>query len=77
MMTSAMGSGWQVNAQTEQLQVLPNGQVGEVVVISFTTALGHAGTVTIPKAQYQNLDLVRQTIGAQAAHVDAVAQLTG
>jgi hypothetical protein len=69
--------GWKVTAQTEQMQLLDSGQVGDVVVISFVTPLGNHGTVTLAKAQYQNPDLVRQTIADQVAHVDAISQMTG
>ncbi len=76
MDTTSNGPGWTVNGQQEQTIILPNGQVQDVMVITFTLANGTVGVVNVPMAGY-NVDNVRAAIAAKAAQLHAVNQLTG
>lgn len=76
MDTANTGPGWTVNGQQEQTVILPNGQVQDVMVITFTLTDGTVGQVSVPMAGY-NVDNVRAAIAAKAAALHAVNQLTG
>lgn len=66
---------WKVTAQQETSEIDANGQLVPVISVGFVTGRGVAGTVTIPKSQY-NVDTVRDAIMERAQTLDSIAQLT-
>ena len=70
------GSGWSVTSQREDIQLAPNGQVANGVVVTFTTASGIQGSVFVPNVDYTP-DRVRAMIAERVARMEAVHKLTG
>lgn len=75
-MPAQMQPGWRVTGQVERLQATPDGKVVSGVVVSFTTAGGHSGTVFVPDTLYDPAH-VAQAVQARAAVMDQVGQLAG
>lgn len=68
-------SGWTVTSSIPATNIDSAGRVIKGYQVTFTTGLGHTGTVFVPESQYQP-DMVRSAIKAQASIVDAVNTLS-
>lgn len=71
-----MANGWHVTGQVERQVMGPSGQFVPSIDVHFQTSTGVAGTITVPKQQY-NVDNVKERIDAYVAHLDAVSDLSG
>lgn len=67
---------WIVTGQNERDQVVPGSAPVKGQQVFFQTRLGQTGSVFIPYAEYTTANIVAK-VGAQAAQLDAVKQLTG
>lgn len=67
---------WTVTGQTERDQVVPGSAPVKGQQVFFQTQLGQQGSVFIPYTEYTTANIVAK-IGAMAAQLDAVKQLTG
>lgn len=67
---------WTVVSQVERNIIDPNGNVQDVVTVTYQLANGQQGSVNIPRASYGNVDYVKQAIGVAAAAMHAVNQLS-
>ena len=67
---------WTVTGQTERDQVVPGSAPVKGQQIYFLTRLGQQGSIFIPYTEYNTPNIVAK-IGAQAAQLDQVKQLTG
>lgn len=67
---------WTVTGQTERDQVVPGSAPVKGQQVYFQTRLGQQGSVFIPYTEYNTPNIVAK-IGAQAAQLDQVKQLTG
>lgn len=68
-------SGWTVTSSTPATNIDSSGRVIKGYQVTFTTGLGHNGTVFVPESQYQP-DMVRAAIKAQAVIVDQINTLS-
>lgn len=69
-----MSESWQVVSQ-RQTSTLLNGEFTEAMVVTFRTAAGVVGNVTVPLAQY-TAQYVKQLIDARVAEIGSVHSLT-
>lgn len=69
-------TGWTVGSQTETYEPGPNGQITRGVRVYFTLPSGVGGSVFIPEAQYNPVN-VRAAIAAKASMIADVSNLTG
>ena len=69
-------SPWSVEYQTETIGIGPDGKAVEGVKVGFATTEGVHGSVFLPKARY-NVVNVKQAIAEQYGHIKAVHGLTG
>lgn len=67
-------SSWQVVSQRQSSQLI-GGQFTEVMVVTFRTADGVVGDVSVPLSQY-SADHVRELIDARVAKIAEVHSLT-
>lgn len=67
--------GWTVIDQQERTGRLPNGSFGQVVRITYRTALGVVRSVDIDADTYRNVDAVKDIIDAEATRTDEIASL--
>lgn len=67
---------WTVTGQQERDQVVPGSAPVKGQQVYFQTKLGQQGSVFIPYAEY-NIPNITAKIGAMAAQLDNVKQLTG
>lgn len=67
---------WTVTGQTERDQIVPGSAPVKGQQVFFQTRLGQQGSVFIPYTEYNTANIVAQ-VGAMAARLDAVKQLTG
>ena len=70
-----MSDSWQVTGQ-RQTSLMQNGQFVEAMQVSFTTASGVSGHVTIPLQTYSQAT-VKEAIDKRVALIDPVSSLTG
>lgn len=78
-MTSAGNpNSWTVSSQRETMEQDPTSNVVTAGWrIYFTTGAGQTGSVFVPNAIYQNVDMVKQMIADQVKTVTAVSNLSG
>lgn len=75
-MAPAMASAsWSVTSQQQTTQPDAAGRFTTGVIVNFTTAKGHSGSVFVPEAQY-SVDNVRAMVQAKANLLDAVGSLS-
>jgi hypothetical protein len=67
---------WQVVGQRQSSVRGPSGQLEDAMIVSFKTAKGTMGSVTVPMSQYTPTE-VHQMVDAQATQLDAVSALAG
>ncbi len=72
----AMSDSWQVVGQRQSSVRGPSGGLEDAMVVSFKTAKGNMGQITVPMSQY-NPATVHELVDAQATQIDAVSALTG
>lgn len=68
-------SGWTVTSSQPTTTLDSAGRPIKGYQVTFTTGLGHNGTVFVPDSQYQP-DMVRAAVKAQAQIVDAINSLS-
>ena len=66
--------GWTVLGQETVFSKLPDNSIGQVVRITFQTALGVVGVVEVPSKTYSK-DTAVAAIDARAQHLDEVQAL--
>lgn len=67
---------WTVTGQQERDQVTPGSAPVKGQQVFFQTRLGQQGSVFIPYTEYNQVNVIAK-VGAMAAQIDAVKQLTG
>lgn len=65
---------WQVVSQRQSSQLI-NGQFQEVMIVTFKTAEGVTGDVTVPLSQY-SAESVKEAIDARVGRIQEVHKLT-
>jgi hypothetical protein len=71
-----MAVTWQVVATREVSEVLADGRVGDVWIVTFRTSLGTTGSVRIPDDIY-TAEIAAQMIAAKVERASLVDSLTG
>lgn len=71
-----MATNWQVISTREVQEVLADGRVGDVWIITFRTSLGTTGTVRIPDDVY-TAEVAHELISAKVARAAEVDGLSG
>lgn len=69
-------SGWQIESQTETVELDARQRAIQGYSVAFLTGQGHRGSVFVPKAQYTPLN-VRAAVAAAANTLDEVGKLSG
>lgn len=72
---SNQATTWRVTSQVPRIKANATNGIEEGYDIAFQTGQGHVGTVFVPNSRYRP-DTVRELIGAQAALLDAVGDLS-
>lgn len=67
---------WTVVSQSERTIIDPQGNVQDVVTVTYQLGNGQTGSVNIPKASYGNIDYVKAAIAAAALAMHSVNQLS-
>lgn len=70
-----MADGWQVVGQRQSSVRSPSGAFEDAMIVSYKTADGTIGQVTVPMSQYSP-EHVHALIDAQASQVSAVSSLS-
>lgn len=66
--------GWRVTGTRESSRLSTGGGFEEILIVSFETANGATGTVTVPK-RIATADVVRDEIAAYVDRLDGIANL--
>lgn len=71
-----MATGWQVISTREVSEVLADGRVGDVWIVTFRTTIGTVGSIRIPDDVY-TAALATELISAKVARASEVDMLSG
>jgi hypothetical protein len=69
-----MGQAWEITGQRETTKANAAGQYINVMAVTFTTAKGHTGTVTVPLPLY-TAEYVKELVQGRVDQIEAVDAL--